>query len=116
MMLNRSKGSKKVRTGDTVLVIAGNNRGQTGKVLSCEADKVLVQGINICKKHVKRSEQNPKGGVIEMEKPIHVSNVQPCDENGKRLKLKVRIQDGQKELVYDVDGTPCVYRSMKKKG
>ncbi len=115
-MLNRSTGSKKVRTGDTVLVITGNNKGQKGKVLSCAGEKVLVQGVNICKKHVKRSEQNPKGGVVEMERPIHVSNVSPCDAEGKKLKLKVRMNGDDKELVYEDNGTVHVYRSMKKKG
>lgn len=112
----KGQGSKKVRAGDTVLVTTGNDKGQKGQVISCEGDRVLIQGINMCKKHVKRSEQNPKGGVVEMERTIHISNVSPCDENGNRLKVKVRIQDGKKELVYDVNGTSHVYRSMKKKG
>lgn len=115
MMLNKSKGSKKVKAGDTVLVIAGNNKGQKGKVLSCTEDRVLVQGINLCKKHVKRSQQNPKGGIVEMERTIHVSNVCPCDEEGNALKLKVRIQDGQKDLVHEKDGQTVVWRSLKTK-
>lgn len=115
-MLQKQKGSKKVRAGDDVVVIAGNNKGQHGKVLSCADDKVLVQGINMCKKHVKRSEQNPKGGVVEMERPINVSNVSPCDEAGKAIKVKVRMQNGEKELVFEKNGDLVVWRSMKRKG
>lgn len=116
MMTHIGKGSKKVRAGDSVVVIAGNNKGQTGKVLSCKDDRVLVQGINLCKKHVKRSEQNPKGGVVEMERSVHVSNVCPCDEEGKALKVKARMQNGQKELVYEKNGQTQVWRTVKTKG
>lgn len=106
-------GTKKVRAGDTVLVIAGNSRGQKGKVLSCSKDRVLIQGINLCKKHVKRSQQNPKGGVVEMERAVHVSNVCPCDDEGNALKIKTRIENGQKELVYSKNGQTQVWRSVK---
>jgi large subunit ribosomal protein L24 len=106
--------SKKIRAGDKVLVTAGNSKGQSGKVLQCAGNKVLVQGINICKKHVKRSQQNPKGGVVEMERPIDISNVAPCDEAGNKLKLKVKfLKDGHKELVYKHGGHNKVWRSMK---
>ena len=115
-MLQKQKGSKKVRAGDTVVVITGNNKGQSGKVLSCTDDKVLVQGVNMCKKHVKRSEQNPKGGVVELERPVHVSNVCPCDESGKAIKVKVSTKDGEKKLVYEKNGDLVEWRSMKRKG
>jgi large subunit ribosomal protein L24 len=115
-MLQKQKGSKKVRAGDTVVVIAGNNKGQHGKVLSCADDKVVVQGVNMCKKHVKRSEQNPKGGVVEMERPIHVSNVCPSDADGNALKVKVRQTKDEKELVFEKNGDLVVWRSMKRKG
>lgn len=106
--------TKKIRAGDKVLVTAGNNKGQTGTVIRSVGEKVLVQGINMCKKHVKRSEQNPKGGVVEMERPVHVSNVAPCDDAGNRVKLQVRVAtDGQKELVYETDGQQKIWRSMK---
>ncbi len=107
--------SKKIRAGDKVLVRAGNSKGQNGTVIRTVGDKVLVQGINMCKKHVKRSQQNPKGGVVEMERPIHISNVAPCDDAGQRLKLEVAVaKDGDKELVYDNNGKPTVWRSMKR--
>lgn len=104
--------SKKIRKGDRVLVIAGNSKGQTGTVLSCTGDKVLVQGLNLCKKHVKR--EVSKSGFLEIERPIHISNVSPCDENGKRVKVAVQVNsDGVKELCYQKDGQAVVWRSMK---
>jgi large subunit ribosomal protein L24 len=109
------KRTNKVRAGDKVIVIAGNCKGQVGTVISCMSDKVLIQGINLRKKHVKRSQQNPKGGVVEIERPIHVSNVCACDENGAPLKLKVRVDTkGEKELYYLKNGQPVIYRSMKR--
>lgn len=106
--------SKKVRAGDKVLVIAGNCRGQTGKVLRCQGEKVLVQGINLRKKHVKPTQQNPKGNVMEMEKPIHISNVCVCDDENNRLKLKVQTENnGTKVLVNTKDGNKT-YRTLKK--
>lgn len=74
---------KKIRKGDKVVAIAGNDRGQTGTVLSVLGEKVVVQGINVRKKHVKRSQANQAGGIIEMEKPIHISNVKLCGQNDK---------------------------------
>ncbi len=115
-MLNiAKKGSKKVRAGDKVLVIAGNAKGQTGTVLACVGDRVLIQGVNLCKKHVKRSQQNPKGGVVELERPIHISNVCPCDDEGHPLKLKVQVnENGERELFYMKNGQKVLHRSMKR--
>lgn len=115
MTENPSNRSKKIRKGDKVIVIAGNERGKTGTVLSCTAERILIQGINMRKKHVKPTQQNQKGGVISMEKPIHISNVKPCDEAGQPIKLKVQIDDkGNRELVHRVDGKDILYRSLKK--
>lgn len=109
------KRSKKIRKGDKVVAIAGNYRGQTGTVLSCAGDKVLVQGINIRKKHVKRSQQNQQGGIIELEKPIHVSNLKVCVADEQAVKLKVRTaNNGERKLVYKEDGREVLYRSLKK--
>ena len=114
MLNERKQGSKKIRAGDNVVVIAGNAKGQTGTVLACIGDKVLVQGVNLCKKHVKRSQQYPKGGIVEFEKPIHVSNVRPCDNEGRPLKVKVQVNEqGERELFYMKDGARVVLRSMK---
>lgn len=67
----------KIKSGDTVKVIAGTQKGRTGKVSSVLAatDKVIVEGINMVTKHVKPSAQNPEGGRNQKEAPIHISNV-----------------------------------------
>ncbi len=70
-----------IKKGDNVYVIAGNDRGLSGSVLSRTNDSVTIQGINVKKKHVKKSEQNPQGGIIQFEKSIHISNVAPNKEN-----------------------------------
>lgn len=76
------KGTKrrmlKIRKNDTVYVIAGKDRGKTGKVMKAfpEIDSVLVEGINRSKKHMRRTRDDQKGGVIEVESPLHISNIQ----------------------------------------
>ena len=67
----------KIKRGDTVTVITGNDKGKSGKVLMInnEQSRVLVEGINFMKKHMQKSEDNPQGGVVEREAPIALSNV-----------------------------------------
>jgi large subunit ribosomal protein L24 len=113
MKQNNSR-SKKIRRGDKVVVTTGTCKGQSGTVLRYEDDYVVVQGLNLKKKHVKPSEQNPKGGILEIEAPIHVSNVCVCDENGAPLKLKLaRDADGQGQLYYMKDNEKVIYRQIK---
>ncbi|MEI8125107.1 MAG: 50S ribosomal protein L24 [Parachlamydiaceae bacterium] len=114
-MDNTSNKSKKIRKGDKVVAIAGNYRGQTGTVLSCTAKGAIVQGLNVRKKHVKPSQQNQGGGIIEMEKPITISNLKVCTADEKPVKLKVRVNSkGERELVYQVDSKDVLHRSLKK--
>ena len=69
----------------------------------------------MCKKHVKRSEQNKQGGIIEVESPVHISNVALCDKDGQRLKVSVEVDaSGNKSLTYLNNGEKVVYRSLKK--
>lgn len=111
----RTSGSKKIRRGDKVLVIAGNAKGQTGVVLGLKDDAVVVQGVNMRKKHVKPSQQNPKGGVVEFEGKMHISNVSLVDESGNRIKVKSELDaSGKRQLVFKNDGKSVVYRSIKK--
>ncbi len=84
--------SKRIKKGDRVLVIAGNDRGKTGEVLSRSEDRALVQGVNIRKKHLKRTQQTQGGRIVEMEIPIHISNVCLCDKEGKKLKAQKKVQ------------------------
>ncbi|MEQ8767465.1 MAG: 50S ribosomal protein L24 [Planctomycetota bacterium] len=66
-----------VKKNDEVMVIAGNERGKTGKVLRVDRkkDHIVVEGVNLRFRHVRRSQQNPQGGRVHRESPIHVSNV-----------------------------------------
>lgn len=102
-----------LRKGDQVLVLAGNDKGKKGKILHQEKDRVLVQGINIRKKHIKRKQQNETSQILEKECPIHRSNVAICDDKENRLKLHVRVQGKKKELVYENKGKIVVYRNLK---
>lgn len=70
-----------VKKGDTVKVIAGNHKGKQGTVTSVNAAKqqVIVEGVRKIKKAVRRSEQNQDGGIVEMDGPIHISNVKKVD-------------------------------------
>jgi len=71
----------KIRKNDNVVVIAGNDKGKTGKVLKVfpKISKVIIEGINLRKRHTKASQKHPQGGIIEKEAPIHVSNVMLLD-------------------------------------
>jgi large subunit ribosomal protein L24 len=74
----------KIRKGDTVVVVAGENRGKQGIVLRMipSKDRVVVEGVNIITKHVRPSAANPQGGLEKMEAPIHISNVMVLDNKG----------------------------------
>lgn len=113
-MNTSSNKNKKIRKGDKVIAIAGNHSGQSGTVLSCAGDRVIVQGLNIRKKHLKAQQGQP-GRIVEMEKPIHISNLKVCTADDKPVKLKVRVnKSGERELVYHVDSKEVLHRSLKK--
>ncbi len=92
----------KIKTGDEVVVLAGKDKGQKGKVLKIitDKDRVLVEGVNIIKKHVKPSAENPQGGIVEKEAPIHISNVALVDpKTGTATRVSFEIKDGKKVRV-----------------
>ena len=79
-----------IKKGDMVSVIAGDNKGQQGKVLKVEVAKqrAIVEGVNLVKKATKPNAQNPQGGLVEQEAPIHISNLQPIDpKSGKPTRI-----------------------------
>ncbi|GAB6158650.1 50S ribosomal protein L24 [Desulfotomaculum varum] len=91
-----------VRKGDTVLVITGKDAGKKGKVISVEPAKsrVIVEGINIVKRHMKATPQMPQGGIVEKEAPIHSSNVMLyCSKCNKPTRIMKKIHNGNKERV-----------------
>ena len=79
-----------IKKGDTVCVIAGDNKGQQGKVLKVEVSKqrAIVEGVNLVKKATKPNAKNPQGGIVEQEAPIHISNLQVLDpQSGKPTRV-----------------------------
>ena len=90
----------KIKTGDTVTVIAGDHKGSEGKVMQVdrEKNKAIIEGINIVKKHEKPSAQNPQGGIVEKEAPIHISNLSLM-EKGEPVRVGYEIKDGKKVRV-----------------
>ena len=89
-----------VKTGDNVMIISGKDKGKTGKVLSIspEHERVLIEGINLVKRHTKASARNREGGIVESERAIHLSKVMPLDpETGKGTRVRTRVEsDGSK--------------------
>ncbi len=95
-----------IKKGDIVEIIAGDHKGATGRILRVIRDKnsVVVQGHNIAKKHVRPSRKNPQGGRINVEQPIHISNVLPVNpksSKGSRVRFKVDKDGGKKRLASD---------------
>ena len=89
----------RVKKGDTVVVIAGKDKGKKGTVTKVftKTNKVLVEGVNVITKHQKPTAVNPQGGIINKEAPIHISNVMPVDpETGKGTRVRFEVKDGQK--------------------
>jgi large subunit ribosomal protein L24 len=91
----------KIKKDDTVLVIAGKNRGTSGKVLDVDGNRVLVEGVNRVKRHTKEttSERGVKvGGIVTAESSIHISNVMLVDGDGKATRIGVRKNDEGKNV------------------
>ncbi len=87
----------RVRKDDIVEVISGDNKGEQGKVLKVFRDKqrVLVEGVNVVYRHVRRSRRHPQGGRIRREAPVHVSNVQPIDpKTGRGTRIRFQVERG----------------------
>ena len=104
---------QKIRKNDEVVIITGSHKGQTGKVLSVNKKKntVTVDKINVVKKHTKPTQNNPEGGVITFEAPIHISNValhvkgKKAKENAGASKVGVKVDDkGNKTRVAKLTG------------
>ncbi|RDU34919.1 50S ribosomal protein L24 [Neobacillus piezotolerans] len=90
-----------VKKGDKVMVISGKDKGKTGTILEAypKQSRVLVEGVNIVKKHSKPSQANPQGGISSQEAPVHVSNVMPIDKSGKPSRVGHKTVGGKKVRV-----------------
>lgn len=97
-----------IKKGDLVYVLAGKDKGKTGKVLSVlvEANRAVVEGVNIVSKNVKPSAKNPQGGIVKVEAPIHVSNLNLVDpKSGKPTRCGIRVEaDGSKVRIAKKSG------------
>ena len=97
-----------IKKGDNVIVLAGEDKGKTGKVLKMLIDKqrAIVEGINIVSKSAKPSAKNPQGGIIKVEAPIHISNlslIDPKTQQPTRIGIKVN-EDGKKVRISKKSG------------
>ncbi len=100
--------ARHIKKGDTVMVIAGADKGKTGTVLRVLPDKerVIVEGINRVWKHVRPSQKHPQGGRIQKDAPIHVSNVLPVDPaTGKGTRVRFEERNGRKHRIAVRSGT-----------
>jgi large subunit ribosomal protein L24 len=84
-----------VKKGDNVVVIAGDSKGQQGKVLvvNVEKSRAIVEGVNLVSKNTKPNAKSPKGGIIKKEAPIHVSNLKVSDGTGKFTRIGRRLDE-----------------------
>ena len=100
----------RIKKGDLVYVLAGKDKGKTGKVLSVlvAANRAIVEGINIVSKNVKPSAKNPQGGIVKMEAPIHASNLNLVDpksgDTPKPTRIGIKVIDGKKVRVAKKSG------------
>ncbi len=90
----------KIKSGDTVKVIAGDHKGAEGKVLRVykEKNKAVVEGINMVSKHTKPSAKNPQGGIVKKEAPIHISNIALVDPKTKSATRVGYKTEGDKKV------------------
>ncbi len=98
----------KIKKGDTVIVISGKDKGRTGKVLRSfpSMDKVLVDGINMKKRHQRPTRQNQHGQIIDKSLPVHVSNVALVDpKTNKPTRIGYKVEDGKKTRVARKSGS-----------
>jgi large subunit ribosomal protein L24 len=87
MGTNRRPHCRRVLRDDMVMVIAGDDKGKTGRVLRVDREKsrLVVEGVNLVHRHIKRSQQNPQGGRVKREAPFHMSNVMVLDSDGETV-------------------------------
>ncbi|MCD4682106.1 MAG: 50S ribosomal protein L24 [Bacteroidales bacterium] len=90
-----------IKKGDNVMVITGNSKGQQGKVLLLDVSKskAIVEGVNLVSKHTKPNAENPKGGIIKKEAPIHISNLKVIDGAGNATRIGKKFDEKSNKIV-----------------
>lgn len=103
----------KIHKNDTVMVMTGNSKGKTGKVLKVfpQENKVIIEGVNLRKRHTKPNQRNPQGGIIEKELPINVSNIMVLDPKSNK---PTRV--GKQIIIDDKTGKKKRVRTSKSSG
>ena len=97
----------RIKRGDTVVLISGDERGKTGKVARVDAERgvVFVEGLNLQYKHMKRTQQNPKGGRVRREGPLHLSKVMLWSDSQKKgQRFRIEVRDGKRVRIGVKDG------------
>jgi len=96
----------KLKKNDTVVILAGKDKGKTGKILSIDLKKerVYVQGLNMVKKAVRKKSQQDRGGIIEIEAPLHISNVAAAVKDGSPSRIGYVFEDGKKKRIAKKSG------------
>lgn len=91
----------KIKKGDTVKVIAGDDKGKVGRVLSVDRKsfRVIVEGVNMVTKHTRPTTKNPKGGIVHKEGGIHISNLMLVDEDGNTTRVGRRVDEATGKIV-----------------
>jgi len=92
-------GKLKIKTGDTVRIVAGDHKGVEGKIVSVdrEKNKAIVEGANLVSKHEKPSASNPQGGIVKKEAPLQISNLSLIDpKSGETTRVGFEVRDGKK--------------------
>ena len=99
----------KIKSGDTVKVIAGDHKGSEGKVLTVLRDKnkAIVEGVNMVKKHTKPSAQSPQGGIVEKEAALHISNLSLLTSNGETTRVGYRVE-GDKKVRFSIKSNEVI--------
>lgn len=100
---------RRLKSGDVVQVIAGDEKGKRGKVLRIDRaeSRVVVQGVNLVYRHMRRSQKYPQGGRIQKEAPVHISNVMLYSEDeGRPVRLRVRVEGDARSRVSARTGKP----------
>lgn len=84
-----------IKKGDNVMVIAGNHKGQSGRVLFVDAEKyrAIVEGVNLISKNTKPNADNPKGGIVKQEAGVHISNLKVVDKSGKPTRVGRKLEE-----------------------
>lgn len=90
-----------IKKGDTVMIIAGDSKGQQGKVLKVhiETSRAIVEGVNLVSKHTKPNAKSPQGGILKKEAPVHISNLMVIDGSGKPTRTGRKIDTKKNQSV-----------------